>query len=399
MNRPVDITAVRADPGRDAVTWYSYLLLGYFTYLIGIQGNILPFLQAELALSYGAVSLHTSVIAIGLLAVGLFGDRFSRRYGRSTTLRVGIIGSAGAAALLAISPVAAASIASCALLGLFGGLIPMGVNATLSDVYGSRREVAFSEANAVAYAFAIMAPILSGLCVWLGWDWRVALLAGAAVGVAIMFAFLRTPIPGAIVHAGGDEAKLPAAFWFYTIALGFAVALEFSVLLWAPAYLERVVGLEPTEAAIGAAAFFLAMLGGRVAGTWLVRVVQAPNLLFGACGVTLVGFTAYWSGGQPPIAVAGLFVLGLGISLTFPLLLGFAMGAAGPAIGRAATRIMLAPAVAVLVNPPLLGALADFAGLRIAQFMTPALTILALAAFLVGQTIERTASQKRPPIR
>ena len=53
--------------GRDAVTWYSYLLLGYFTYVVSIQGNILPFLRDELDLSYRAVSLHTSAIAVGII--------------------------------------------------------------------------------------------------------------------------------------------------------------------------------------------------------------------------------------------------------------------------------------------------------------------------------------------
>ena len=30
---------------RDPATWYGYLLLGFFTFLLNIQGNILPFLH------------------------------------------------------------------------------------------------------------------------------------------------------------------------------------------------------------------------------------------------------------------------------------------------------------------------------------------------------------------
>ena len=55
---------------RGPVTWYCYLSLGFFTYLLNIQGNILPFLKDELGLSYRAVSLHSSAIALGLIAVG-----------------------------------------------------------------------------------------------------------------------------------------------------------------------------------------------------------------------------------------------------------------------------------------------------------------------------------------
>src|SRR6266850_1420247 len=71
---------------RDPTTWYCYLMLGVFTYLLNIQGNIIPFLKAELDLSYRAVGLHSSAIAAGMIVVGLFGDRVTRRLGRRRTL-------------------------------------------------------------------------------------------------------------------------------------------------------------------------------------------------------------------------------------------------------------------------------------------------------------------------
>lgn len=389
MTGSIDIAAAGDRAARGAATWYAYLLLGYFTYLISIQGNILPFLKAELELSYRAVSLHTSVIAIGLIVVGLFGERFSQRFGRRAAFRVGVAGSAAAVLLLCLSPVAWASIASCALFGLFGGLVPMTVNAVLSDLHGARREVAFTEANAVAYAFAIMAPVLAGLCVWLGFNWRAVIVVGAAVGIAILLRFFRVALPEVDRHAVMDRARLPTAFWLHSAALGFGVALEFSVLLWAPAYLEQVVGLEPTSAAIGAAAFFLAMLAGRIGGTGLVHIVPARTLFFAACATTLAGFAAYWGAAEPIVVLIGLFIVGLGVSLTFPLLLGFAMNAAAPASGLAATRLMLAPALAIMFGPPLLGSLADGLGLGIAQLMTPVLAILMLGSFLVGEASGR----------
>jgi fucose permease len=188
-------------------------------------------------------------------------------------------------------------------------------------------------------------------------------------------------------HTAISEIGARAAFWLHSAALAFAVALEFSVLLWAPAYLERVVGLQPTSAALGAAAFFLAMLTGRIGGTALVHLVPARSLFFAACATTLVGFAAYWVAGDPIVVLIGLFVVGLGVSLTFPLLLGFAMNAAAPAAGLAATRLMLAPALAIMIGPPLLGSLADSLGLGIAQLMTPVLALLMLGSFLAGEAM------------
>ena len=67
---------------RGAPTWYCYLLLGLQTYLFNIQGNVIPLLQSELHLSYRVASFHSSAIAAGMIVVGLFGERLSRRLGR-----------------------------------------------------------------------------------------------------------------------------------------------------------------------------------------------------------------------------------------------------------------------------------------------------------------------------
>ena len=382
-------TAMRAGISRDPLIWYCYLALGYITYLISIQGNILPFLQAELQLGYGAVSLHTSAIAVGIIAVGLFADRLTRRYGRRRTMLVGVLGAAGAAVLLAVAPAAWATIGSCFLIGLFAALIPAIVPAVFADAYGERSDIAITESNAVAYGFAILAPVIAATAAALAWNWRLVPLAGAAMGVAIVALFFRTPLPDNRRAAGTAATGLPPAFWAYWAMLGCAVAVEFSVLLWAPAYLERVVGMSASAAALGAAAIFAAMLIGRTVGIGLVRAFDGRRIFLGAAATTLIGFAAYWGTGYVPVVLAGLFLVGLGISLFFPLTLSFAMESAGNAPDRAATRTMLAPGLAILLSPPLLGAVADNFGLRIAQFATPVFMVLAVVAFLVAERLRR----------
>src|SRR5215475_10845336 len=116
---------------RDRATWYCYLMLGMFTYLLNIQGNIIPFLKSELGLSYRAAGLHSSSIAVGMIVVGLFGDRVTRHLGRRRTLLLSGGGAAVGALLLSLSSAAWASIGSCALIGACGALIPSMVPAIL----------------------------------------------------------------------------------------------------------------------------------------------------------------------------------------------------------------------------------------------------------------------------
>jgi fucose permease len=380
--------AVR-DGGRDAVTWYAYLVLGYFTYVVSIQGNILPFLRDELDLSYGAVSLHTSAIAVGVILIGLFGERVIRAVGRRRMLVVATLGSACAAVVLTVAPSIVVSIGACFLFGAIGAFIPAMVNGILSDLGGRRRDIAFAESNAVATLFATSAPIVTGLCVWLGWSWRMAVLAGAATGVAIVIAFARTPVPPSGAMHEAASTPLPFAFWCYWTLLGMGVAVEFSSLLWAPAYFERVIGLDATSAAIAAAAFFAGMLVGRVGGAGLFRIVPIRLLFLIAATTLLAGFGLYWGATEPPFAIAGLFVVGLGTALLFPLALSFAIAAAGPAAERAAARVMLGPGLAILLAPPLLGAIADSAGLSTALLMTPAFMAVGVIAFFLGEAARR----------
>jgi fucose permease len=323
-----------------------------------------------------------------MMLVGLFGDLAVRRYGRRRALWLGAGGAAAGAILLCLAPVAWASIASCALIGGLGALIPAMVPAILSDLHGPRRDIAITEASAVSYAFAIMAPLVMGLSIALIGGWRPAVLTGALFGAVIVCAFRRAPFvdgAGSIAPAG----NLPAAYWAYWCLLAMVVATEFCVLLWAPEFLGQVTGLPQAHAASAAAAFALAMLIGRIAGSGLVRYVAPQRVLPLALAVTILGFALYWATSQPTLSVIGLFVLGLGVALLYPLTLGFAIAAAGGRSDAASARFMLAIGLAILSMPLLLGALADEVGLHKAHLMVPALVALALVCFLVAQVLER----------
>jgi hypothetical protein len=65
MSAPT-IAAPGAAFTRDTATWYGYLLIGSYIYLLNVQGNVIPFLQAEFSLSYRLVSLHSSAIAVAI---------------------------------------------------------------------------------------------------------------------------------------------------------------------------------------------------------------------------------------------------------------------------------------------------------------------------------------------
>lgn len=375
-----------APPGfaRSSLTWFCYLTIAFFTFILNIQGNILPFLKTELGLSYRLLGLHSSAVATGMIVAGLSGERLLSALGGRGTLVLAMAGIGAGALLLCVGGSPWFTIAGCGLIGALGGLVPGTVIAVLSDAYGARKDIALAECMAVCYAFAILAPLTSSLAIGLDVGWRAALLFGLVLGAAILLLFGRAAFPPA--HRTHDETggRLPAAFWIYWFALCMAVAIEFCVILWAPEYLERVAGLGRAEAAGWAATFFLAMLIGRLLGAALIRYLSRDRVFGGAVILALLGFLLYWLVPGPLTAVAGLFVLGLGISQLYPVGVGSAVAAAGRLEARASTRLTVAVGIAILTMPALLGAAADVVGLHAAHLVMPLLALASGVAFLLA---------------
>jgi predicted MFS family arabinose efflux permease len=372
---------------RGGATWYCYLLIGLFLYFLNIQGNIVPFLKSELDLSYGTVSLHASAIAVGGIAVGAVGHRFIALFGRDAILRGSAIGMAAGAFLLCVAPNAIVSIASCAIIGIAGAFIATASFAALADIHREQRQTAFNESAVIAYVFGAAAPLLTGIALAAEFGWRSAVLFGVLIAAAIVAVFARTRLPAQHVNTSGG-GRLPASYWVYWCSVCLAVALEFCVLLWAPEFLEKVIGLSRAGAAGAAAAFVVGMLIGRTAGAVLASEIGMSSLYAAELMIILAGFGLYWGTGHPLAAIAGLFVLGLGVALLYPLSVGLALGAATGQSDKASARIMIAFGVALLIVPAFLGTLADAFGLSRAYLLMPLLVGLAALTFTIGRTLE-----------
>ncbi len=382
---------------RTDLTWYAYLLSGFFTFIINIQGSITPFLRDELGISYAAVSLHPSALAAGMMATGLYTERALNAFGRRVSCLIGVCGSVCGLLAICFAHKAAFSIAGCALVGLTGGMLPGIVGGMLADLHRDTQDQAFTECGAVTYACAITSNFATGIAAGLAFGWRGALLFGAACGLLLIAVYFRRAVPEGSRRDVRASKNLPAASWAYLVMLGLGVALEMTMLLWSPAYLVQVAGLPPTAAVTAAAAFPAAMLVGRSAGSLLVKRI-APQILYPAALCLMApGFWAFWGGFSAPVTIIGLFIAGLAIALLYPLSLSFAVGAAGAAGAAASARSALAAGFAVLTAPFALGAIADQVGLSSAYLIAPVLAMLILIGFAATRLMQRREAKVWAP--
>lgn len=370
---------------RDEITRLTYLMLGLWGFLLYALGPALPALRKELDVSRAAVSLHTTLIAFGAIAVGLAGDRFVVRIGRRAAFWVAATLIAGGALVLALGPVLAVTLAAAAVFGVAGALLVAIVQATLADRHGSLAAAAIVEANALATLLGAAAPFAVALAILAGSDWRVVFVAaGLLVVPALGLAYGSVCFPAAPQLAHGEEPKLPRPYWIYWWALLLFVAIEFSVVFWSTDYFENVQGLSASRAAAASSLFLVGMTAGRVVGGWLAKRVAPERILAVALGLAALGFLVFWLA-PAPLSVLGLALTGCGVSVLYPLTLALAIAASGGRTDAASVRVGFAAGAAIAVAPFVLGAFADAAGLRAAYAVVPVLIAGGAAALLVAR--------------
>ena len=288
--------------------------------------------------------------------------------------------------------------------GLIGSLILAIVPALLSETHGEQRGIALSESNVIASLVATGGPLLVGLFASSLGNWRYALGLVAISPIFIYLIFGRgvriaeQHVPrgsaqdaGAHVPFGADQ-PLSLRYWIFWVAIVLAVSIEFCMISWSADFLEKVIGMQKDNAVQAVSLFFIAMIIGRYLGSVLVRRFSIYRLLLVDLLVAAAGFLFFWKSGILILALGGLFVTGLGIASTYPLILTLAIGAAGKNTVQASARATLASGIAILALPLVLGRLADTFGIALAYGVV---VILLLSDFLIIFYEQRSASPKR----
>src|ERR671920_551480 len=340
------IGGTQAGFARDSATWVTYGLVGFFAFMETVLGPIMPFLRRELDLGYTAASLHFSAFALGAVLLGFFGDRIVSRWGRHAVLWGGAFGVAAGALFLISSPSAWGTVPATFAMGICGALVLVTSQAVLSDRHGEYSAVALTESNVTASACAIVAPLLVGASAASGLGWLVAL----------------------------------------------GVASEWCVGYWGADFLADGTGLTRPAAATSLTAFFAAMLVGRIASSRLARTLPPAVLLAMTLFVALLGFPLFWLSPGTLLALAGLFLTGLGIGGVYPLGVSAAISEAPGNTDAAAARLAIGGGGAMLVAPFVLGALADRVGIGTAFGIVVPMLLAALSLALFAGRRGRQAS-------
>lgn len=225
-----------------------------------------------------------------------------------------------------------------------------------------------------------MGALVTGVALERGVTFETALLVTAALQVlAGVHAWYRIHELRAEVRRRRTGVSLSAfatAPMLFVPALVLAAAyfVEGSIDVWGVLYLREELGASPQIGSYGLAAFSFAMAGGRLfAARVLFRFGPARTLVVSGLGSMAAGASALLV--PSPLAATGAFLLlGFCMAAASPAAIGMA-GRAGIDIGVAIAAISTIGYTGFIVGPPVLGALADLAGIRATMATVLAATV------------------------
>lgn len=375
MMRPAPAVAVPYR--RDAVTWAAFGALFAFGFLNAALGPALPFLRAELGLSYLTGALHQVAFALGGGTAGLVAASGRSRASRRTIV-VGGTAAAGVAGLgIGFGPAVVVTVAASYLLSVGATLALIALWATLADVHAGHRAVAMTEGEVAVSLAGIATPVLVGVFAASTLGWPTAFVVGAVIALLAAAGVRVVGLPVPVVPAPTDEPIRPRTLPPTLLTIFGVVALEFVLSFWLASYLTDEVGISAGRAAGTVATLYAAHLLGRVVTSRLARRIAPRPLLVVALLVVGLGIPALLSAGVLWLVILGIVVTGAGTGATFPLASALHVQASPRGADGAVGQTISVAALGQIIGPLGAGVLAQVADLRVGLLLVPAFALLA----------------------
>lgn len=268
-------------------------------------------------------------------------------------------------------------------VGAFSGLLDVVMNARLSLIE-SREKISLMNLNHAIFSFAYAgAAIVAGLCREGGASVNsVALGALLLIGIGAL-RMIQTSYKSH-VSSETDKAKTAlggAVFWGGLIVFA-AFLAENAVEGWSALHIERTLGGDATEGALGPAMLGLTMGFGRFGGQVIVARISEARVVMIAAAIAAGGSLIAAFASSPMWAYIGFGALGLGVSVIAPMVFALVGRRVPDEIrAQAISRVAVIGYMGFFVGPPIVGFLAGAIGLP-ASFVFVAM-ILAAIPFLL----------------
>lgn len=368
---------------------YRYLEPSIFSgaFVFGIVmsslGSILPALFAAIGFEKADAGRLFLIMNFAMLVSSLVFGPICDRFGFRTLLVVSTFLVGGAFGALAGAKSYVHILGALAVLGFGGGALNGGTNALINDISPDRRQSALNLLGIFFGCGALFTPFLIGaLLETLGL--RLILLCLLALALLPFLLFLCAQFP-APKHAGGFRgAELRALvrnplLLLFGLLLLFQSGNEFTMGGWVSTYVGERFHLSGGTAAYVLAAYWAAMMLGRLAVTRFGGKASSAGLVLGSSLLAMMSCTGLILAGHWAAASVFVTLTGLGFAAIFPTTLAQA-GTAFPDYSGTAFSVIFVMALSGGMSAPwLVGRIAQAHGVGAGLWVT-AVSCAAIAA-------------------
>ena len=363
---------------RDKVFWLAALQTGAFGIFMGGFGPALPLLQEAQGTSAAIAGLHGTALGVASIIAGAFNAHIVHRFGRITTVWLGLITFNIGALGFVLFPHAWQTILSIFIAGIGLSITINNTFMKLSIHFADHSARATSQANGVNSAFVLLGNFIIGVIASSSFSWKLGLLLCIPFTIVLYLLLGRQEeyeyIPE---ESGRQKGSLSLKYWVSWIGMTFCIAAEFAIAFWAAALLRERTDISAAHATTLVLAFPLGMMLGRWFGTYLLPHLDIDQRLKLIVAIQGLSFLVFWASSVVIASFVALFFVGFGTSMQFALstlrLLRFGANKPDLAIGKASWGA----GIAIALSPLFLGFLADKFGIINAFLMVPAIVICA----------------------
>ena len=329
----------------------------------------IPDIKTALHLSDGALGSILFALPVGTFLMMTFSGKLVTRFGSHTVLKFAIPGYTFALCSIGIVQSGLQLAAALFLFGVFGNMCNISVNT--QGIAAER-----------LYGRPIMASFHGG--------WSLAGFTGALIGllminlkisplwhfvtiVGIVWAIIRFNYPYLIRTEAYKRNNAPRRKFFVKpdrilLQLGiigfFSMASEGAMFDWSGVYFKDVVHAPERLVILGYTSFMIMMAAGRFIADYMISKIGRKRLMQ-ICGIMISGglFTAVIFPYLVP-ATIGFMMVGLGVSSIVPTVYSAAGKHQVIPPGIALATVSSVSFLGFLMGPPLIGFIAEAAGLR-----------------------------------
>jgi MFS transporter, FHS family, glucose/mannose:H+ symporter len=279
-----------------------------------------------------------------------------------------------------------------ALIGFGGGIINGGTNALVADISAEGRTAGLSLLGVFFGVGAVGVPFVLGSL--LGTFSYSAIIA--AVGALVIVPFLITaatafPAPkhpqGFPLAAAKGLVRDPVLL-LMGLMLFLESGMEITVGGWTATFFKEELQITDQRALVYLSLYWLGMMLARIALGSVLKRAAPIRVLLGCLAVGFVGALLLLLTRNASLAAAGVFLLGVGFSATFPVVLGFVGDRYTQLSGTAFSIVIVMALTGGMLLPWLTGVLGATYGLRGSFAIVPvALVLLAALLAIVGGRI------------